>query len=312
MRKILVTAIGGNVGNGILKVLQDTEDIIYGCDVYDYPTGMDKVSECWKSKFAVSDNYIEDLLYQCLKRGITHVIPVNESEILKISKEKGMFEEHNIKVVINKNEIIESFLDKKATYDCLKNIDGIEVPKTYVYNEFIEDGSEYIIKLRHSCGSKFLKRVHTKEEFDKLCLKEDDYVIQEYLKEEKEEYTIGVFSNGKRIETIAFRRKLEHGYTSFIKLIEDKHLKELGKKIANNIGLKGCINIQLRKDKDRYKIFEINPRISGTVYFRHMLGFQDVLWWLNFIDGNEEYQFENKYHRAIGLRELTEKFVVLE
>ena len=43
MRRILVTAISGDVANGILKILQDTEDCVYGCDIYDYPVGMDRV-----------------------------------------------------------------------------------------------------------------------------------------------------------------------------------------------------------------------------------------------------------------------------
>jgi len=40
----------------------------------------------------------------------------------------------------------------------------------------------------------------------------------------------------------------------------------------------GAINVQLRmKDNEPY-IFEINPRFSSTVGFRHRMGFQDFLW----------------------------------
>ncbi|VVH65373.1 hypothetical protein BSPLISOX_1590, partial [uncultured Gammaproteobacteria bacterium] len=32
-------------------------------------------------------------------------------------------------------------------------------------------------------------------------------------------------------------------------------------------------------------VFEINPRISSTVGMRNLIGFQDVIWLINEIDG---------------------------
>jgi len=34
-------------------------------------------------------------------------------------------------------------------------------------------------------------------------------------------------------------------------------------------------------------IFEINPRFSSTVMFRHLLGFKDLIWSINEIAGKE-------------------------
>lgn len=81
-----------------------------------------------------------------------------------------------------------------------------------------------------------------------------------------------------------FKRKLENGYTSFVELIFGKVIKECAITIATATNLKGYINLQLRKYEDKNYIFEINPRKSGTVYFRHMLGFTDVIWWLDMLD----------------------------
>ena len=66
MRRILVTAISGDVANGILKILSETEDEIYGCDVNDYPVGMDKTKAYWKSDYAVSNCYVNNLLKKCI------------------------------------------------------------------------------------------------------------------------------------------------------------------------------------------------------------------------------------------------------
>ena len=312
MRKILVTAISGNVSNGILKILDNTEEKVYGCDINDYPVGMDKCEAYWKSKLAVDPSYIDDLLKKCDHCGITHLIPVNEKEIEVISNNIGRFEKNNIKVVMNDPYIVNTFLDKYQTVQCLKNIQDICVPQTYRYSDFIEDGKDYIVKLNHSCGSKFFKKVKSKDEINALNLKENEYVIQEYLENADEEYTVGVFSDGSKTFVITFKRKLEHGYTSFVELVKDIGIEKEARKIAEKIHLKGYMNIQLRKQNGKNYIFEINPRISGTVYFRYMLGFNDVMWWLDLLDGKFDCQYVCKYHRAIGMRELSEKFVLLD
>ena len=312
MRRILVTAISGNVSNGILKILKETDEQVFGCDIYDYPVGMDKVISYWKSDMAVNPSYIENLLKKCKEYGITHLIPVNEYEIRVINNNMEQFKNADIKVMMNEKFIVDTFLDKYKTYQYLKGIEGVHVPRTYRYDEFVEDGQEYIVKLNQSCGSKFFKKIKAKQELDALNLMKDEYVIQEYLENSEEEYTAGVFSDGERTFVISFRRKLEHGYTSFVELVHDETIEKEAKLIAKKVGLKGYMNIQLRKQNGNNYIFEINPRISGTVFFRHMLDFKDVLWWLDLMDGKCDFEYLCKHKTAIGMRELREKFVVLD
>ena len=44
--------------------------------------------------------------------------------------------------------------------------------------------------------------------------------------------------------------------------------------------LQGSINIQLRMTKNGPILFEINPRLSGTLVFRDKMGFHDLRWWI--------------------------------
>lgn len=310
MRNILVTAISGNVSNGILKCLQGNGDNLYGCDVYDYPVGMDKVITYWKSDFAVSEEYIPNLLEKCKEYKITHLIPVNEIEIEVISNHREEFEKCGVKLIINSKAIVDTFLDKETTVKRLQTIDGVDVPR--LFEEIPAEGNcQYIVKPRKSCGSKKIKVISSHEEWD-LFENKETYVLQEYIDAPEEEYTVGVFSSGVETSVIAFRRKLENGYTAFVEYVKDERIVSLSKEIAESINLRGYINIQLRKKDNKYYVFEINPRISGTVYFREMLGFSDVKWWLNLVDGVTDYSYREKYTKAIGMRELFEKYVILE
>ncbi len=312
MRKILVTAISGDVSNGILKVLQETGDEVYGCDINEYPVGMDKVLQYWKSDLAVSQRYIPNLLLKCRELGITHLVPVNEEEIKAVGAHAHLFRSAGIKVVMDHPHVLDIFFDKYRTYEYLNTLKGISVPDTYQYGDFQEDGKKYIVKLRKSCGSKFLETVKSKRELEQLGIDLKECVVQEYLEDAKEEYTVGVFSDGDNVAVIIFRRKLSHGYTSFVEMVQDEGIEREAKIIAKSLNLQGYINIQLRKKDGRNCIFEINPRISGTVVFRHQLGFSDVVWWLDMLDGMKMPEYQCRYGTAIGMRELHEKFVVLK
>lgn len=312
MRRIFVTAISGDISNGILKILNENKEEVYGCDIYKYPVGLDGVKKFWQIKPAKHSGYIGELLDICIENRITHLIPANEVELKVISQNRLKFEESGIKLLINSDEIITNFLDKYKTYDYLKGIKGITVPKTYSYDEFKEDGNKYVAKLRVSCGSKFLHIIQSKKDLEKLQCNMEDFIIQEYIGNESSEYTVGVFSNGDKIETIIFKRELKNGYSSLVELVRDIEIEEIAKKIAKSIKLRGYINIQLRKERDKNYIFEINPRISGTVRFRYLLGFQDVLWWLDLLDGTLELDYFCRVNKAIGVRELNEKFIYME
>ena len=94
-----------------------------------------------------------------------------------------------------------------------------------------------------------------------------------------QEYTCGVFrSAGGDIRTITFRRALKNGMTGSGSVEENKEIQDLLHQIADAFELVGSINVQCILTKDGPKVFEINPRFSSTVRFRHLLGFQDVLW----------------------------------
>lgn len=310
MRRILVTAISGDIGNGILKILREDENcILFGCDVNEIAVGMDMVEAFWQTKYAVEDGYVNDLLEKCRLYRITHLIPVNGREIEVIGKARKRFEELQIKLVIQEETLLEICLDKYKTAMFLSK-HGFDVPATYLdMDDIKETDGMFICKPRKSNGSKDIFVFQNGA--DLSGKKTDDCIFQEYIDSE-EEYTIGVFRNKEISNIIAFKRELKSGYSNKVELSEDRNLYELALRLALLFDLEGFFNIQLKKAEGQYFIFEINPRISGTVRFRHMLGFQDVLWWLDALDGKETETYTCAYHRAIGIRELNEKFLIME
>lgn len=310
MRKILVTAISGDIGNGILKILQTSKDcILYGCDVNDIAVGMDLVQEFWQCKYAVEDGYIQQLLEKCKLYGITHLIPVNEREIEVISEFRHLFEELHIKLLLQNANVLQICLDKYATAVFLKK-HGFDVPETYLaVDDILFDDKKYICKPRKSNGSKNIFVFQKKNDLVHQDMR--DCVFQEYI-DSVNEYTVGIFCYQDIVNIISFKRELKNGYSNKVELVNDEKIYAVAKRVAEVFSFDGYLNVQLKEKDGRYIIFEINPRISGTVRYRDMLGFHDVLWWLDILDDKQVPKYICSYSMAIGMRELNEKFLVLE
>lgn len=307
MRNILVTAISGDIGNGIVKILRDTDCRLYGSDINEIAVGMDNVDEFWTCKPASDKDYIQEMLEYCKKNQITHLIPVNEREIESISKNREVFENAGIKLIIQSQKVLDICLDKLETSRYLDGI-GLCVPRVIESREQIEANRTYIVKPRKSNGSKGLQ-ICPGSEIEETCFSETS-IIQEYI--EGDEYTVGIFKNREVVNSIVFKRKLKNGYSNYVELTKDTAIDEIINRIARELDFDGYINLQMRNMDGQYYIFEINPRISGTVRFRHLLGFEDVIWWLNCLDNIPTPRYECKYEKAVGVRELNEKYLIME
>ena len=112
--------------------------------------------------------------------------------------------------------------------------------------------------------------------------RKNNWMAQEYFDDKYDEYTCCVIKLDTFISTIILKRKLNNGITYYAEVIKNNKIQKAIKKIAEKINLNGSINIQLKIYKNKISIFEINPRLSSTVMMRHMLGFKDCVWWVEF------------------------------
>ena len=310
---ILVTGVGGDIGQSVIKCLKDTGyDIdIFGCDMDSYAAGR-KAVKCFFEVPQAKDNqkYLEFMQELVRDKAIDYILPTTETEIEFYDRHREYFK--NIKLFINNSFIVKTFLDKYETVNFLKN-NGLPYPKTYLIKDYNNELSfPLLLKRRRGYGGRGLIIINDAEELNLYNKKIKDAVIQEIVGTPNEEYTVGVFSTGKDIYSIAFKRCLGYGsLTKVAKLVDDDEIKDLAEQIAKASRLEGSLNIQLRKMGKCYVPFEINPRFSSTVYFRHYFGFQDVKWWLD-LKENKKIRFKLKHKKGVGVRTLTEVFFDLD
>lgn len=279
---ILVTGCGGDIGQSIGKILLKSKYTknLFGIDIsnknaaqFIYPNFLIGVP------FTHPD-YLQRLELFIDKHDIDLIIPIAEPEL-------RFFSEQNILKTIGKAKMItasalalEIGFDKFKTAEFLKK-ENLPFPETFLAKSLKRiHNFPVILKSKTGSGSKDIHKITSIEEFlfhTKNTI--DDYVVQEFISDEKGEFTCGVFrSSSKEIRTQIFKRELTSGYSGYGEVIENTNISNLLEKIAVKLDLVGSINIQLRIKENQPKVFEINPRFSSTVLFRHLLGFEDLIW----------------------------------
>jgi carbamoyl-phosphate synthase large subunit len=281
-KKILVTGAQGDIAQSICKIIRRTYKkniIIDGSDM---------------KKFGPSDYIFDKILYspsvntsqyklfiKKIVRKYDLIIPTTENEIKFFAYNNKIAD--SVPLLINKPQIIKIFLNKISTHNFLF-INRIFHPKFSVPLNLVKKYSgPFFLKTIYGYGNKNYKLIDNAYKFKKLdLLKKNQWMAQEFYNEKFEEYTCCVIKLDNFISSIILKRKLNKGITYYGEVIKNKKIENALRKVAEITKLEGSLNIQLKIFKKKISIFEINPRLSSTVMMRHMLGFKDCVWWIEY------------------------------
>ena len=277
---ILVTGCGGDIGQSIGKILKGNPlfEKVIGADISDEHAGKFIFDQMVKLPLCSSPDYLARLKDTISDFAIDVLLPISEHE-LRMFTEQGFEDEiFNIKLICANLRSREVGFDKLATIDFLKKA-NLPFPETFVIAEMSLGKLPLILKSRKGSGSKSIFILRDEEEFSFYQKKYPDFIAQELIADSPDEYTCGLFRlKSGDIRTIIFKRKLVDSYSGYGEVVENELISELLHSIAKGLDLKGSINVQLKIAHKGPCVFEINPRFSSTVKFRHMMGFEDLIW----------------------------------
>ena len=279
-RNVLITAIGGDIAQGIASILRLTfpDWCLTGIDVHTRHAGSIFVDEFHEGPRALDEGY-EESLKTIVKRGdIDLVIPTSEAELLFLVS-KGYRKIGGAHLLMPNQLAINIGADKLTTAQFLHSI-GLPTPWTFLAEEFEQKKQlPCIFKPRRGAGSKAVYLCESAEEVKFYRQRHADAIVQELLLDADQEVTCGVFRSGDgSIAVLQLLRTLTGGFTGWAQVIDDPSVLSQCTILANALHLRGSINVQLRITQDGPRIFEINPRFSSTVLMRHQMGFCDLVW----------------------------------
>jgi carbamoyl-phosphate synthase large subunit len=283
-KTVLVTGIGGNVGQGVLRNIKSMPfDInIIGTDIASFTAGNHLCDFTYQVPYSYSEDYIPTIQKIIEKENVQLIIPTTDYEIYYLSLHQDILK---TEVVASNAQTAKIYLDKYATYKHHEAL-GIPFSKSWLPSEFEYECNDIIVKPREGRGS---RGIHINPEKPKKF--SDDFVIQPLHKGIEITTAFYVKKDGCLHGLFTMERELTNGATSRSKTTKayDSQLEAIIKKMIQHKGLAGSINLQSIVDAEGKIIpFEVNCRISGTNSIRHNLGFQDVKYTIQEYVLNEE------------------------
>jgi carbamoyl-phosphate synthase large subunit len=287
---VFVTGAGSAVGQSIIKSLSLsklnikilTGDIsklcsgLYAREGYIIPEVEKKNSLKWFVNFF-------------RKKKIDVLFIGSEYEIEFFSKYKKLIENKSKTIVcVSDYDIIKIFNNKFSTIEFLKK-NKFYYPKTYnIKNENLTKDRiklkyPFFLKNIHGTSSKSVFLINSFKQLVDKSKSLKNPIIQEHLgriydaHNFHDEYTCSLFytKEGTVIGPFMSERILKHGTSWIVKSINNENLKKTILRISNKIKGVGSLNFQMKKHKNKFYIFEINPRFSGTTSVRAFFGFNE-------------------------------------
>ena len=286
MHRVLVTAVGGNIGQGVVKALRAgrRDYFIVGADMEPRSAGFSIVDRPAVTPGA-GDPALAAMLIDLIRAERLEAIFVcSPAELEFFSREQASLETATgVRVLVNPASVIRIGQDKYETAVFLAER-GFAGPETALASDraavdrVIERwGFPLIVKPRGGWTAVNVFRLDTREAIDAARVLVPDLVVQRYLPDAGEEFTAGVVGSAASgaFAWISLRRDLVQGTTYRTELAQDPAVGARMVALAQALGVEGTCNFQFRLVDGQPLVFEINPRFSGTSGIRYLYGFND-------------------------------------
>lgn len=276
MKTIVVTGVGGGVGQSVLKALQGAPYRIVGVDSEPLAVGLHVVEKAYLGLYANNPAFVDRLLEICSKESCDLLFAGHDVELLPLAEQKQRFQERGITTVVSSPNVIRICDDKLATHEFLSK-NGFPVPETWRLSDRMAFTGPVVLKpQRGGARSKNTYIVRSAEAFDlhRQLVDPENCIVQEYI--EGDEYTCGSISlDGTCVGVILMRRVLRDGDTYKAFAVKDAKLESQVRAIIESLKPFGACNVQLRVRAGVPYVFEINARCSGTTAARALAGFNE-------------------------------------
>lgn len=309
MRSVLVTGVGGGVGQSILKALQGSRYRTVGVDSEAVAAGLHAVPRAYKGLYAKDPRFVDRLMEICLAEGCGLIFPGHDAELIPLSMQADRLRAEGVIPIVSSERVVRMCDDKLATQEFLADL-GLPVLETRNLGEVTEFGGPVVLKPRRGgARSRATYVARSAKEFAayRQLVDPDNCVVQEYV--EGDEYTCGsVTLDGVCQGVIAMRRILRDGdtYKAFVE--HPSPLDSAVRTIVEALKPFGGCNVQLRVRNGKPYVFEINARCSGTTAARALAGFNEPKIVADFLfDGS----LPEPTIREIGILRYWKELVVL-
>lgn len=294
MTCVVITAIGGDVAQGVASTIRLAFPSwhLVGTDMGTRHGGALVVDQFVQAPAANDPEYVSWMAQLFDNVGAAYCIPMSEAELVVLAA-RGLDPLAGVPFVTAGAKALDVGADKLMTAQFLKDI-GLPSPWSLIGVESLKPQHfPCIYKPRSGSGSKAVFQCESFDEATFLVQRYPGGLFQELLLPDDAEITCAVFRNrAGRVAVLQLLRRLVGGATGWAQVVDHPQITADCTAIAEALNLQGSLNVQLRLTKDGPRVFEINARFSSTALMRHRMGFRDVAWTLEDLQGQSPDLFQ--------------------
>jgi len=135
---VAVTAVGGVVGQGIIKSLQDTEYEVIAIDAEELAAGLYAARKAHLGLYAKDKEFVNVIVEICKTENCKILFPGMDAELAPLSKHVSLLKANGIYPVVSRPDVINICDDKMLTSAFLKS-HGFPYPKTFDLREYANE-----------------------------------------------------------------------------------------------------------------------------------------------------------------------------
>lgn len=314
---ILITAISGNsYGAQVAKSLShlDINYNIFGVDASNshFLHPKIKLSAFKQVPLASDPNYINTIIELCKTFNIDYLIDGSEPEQQQLNLNRDKLIQNSIQWISNSENVLNICSNKILLSEFLSS-NGFYTPKIFKTLDSINN-NDFPLILKPYQGSGGSKHTYIVQSFDDIQaaltlskIAPSLFCIQQYVGSWEQEFTVGVMHSAKKqllgavtlhrnlsnplsvktsVSNMTLKKelgnalKISSGFSQGI-LMDHQEIQKQCIKIAQALESNCALNFQGRWIDEKFYIFEINPRFSGTSYFRAMHNMNEAHLWIN-------------------------------
>lgn len=278
--------------------------------------------------------YVDFLLSYCADNDINAIVSLFDIDLPVLAKNKNLFLEKGVKVIVSDFDFVSVCNDKWKTYKFIIN-NGFNAPKTFVNLPSVKEALDscelkfpLIIKPRWGMGSLGIFEADDVEELELFYKKTKSAILKSYLRYESaenidesiiiqekivgEEWGLDVFNDfdGNYLACVPKRKvAMRAGETDIAEVSTDAQLISLGKQISNITNHVGNLDVDFFIRDGVCYILEFNCRFGGQYPFSHVAGvdFPKAIVSMLYGEAPEEKCF--LYESCAGFKDLEVKKV---
>lgn len=287
MIPVVVTSVGGNVGQGVVKALRASRlpFRVIGVDMEPRSAGFAFVHHHYVVPQSGSPEFVAQMQEIQARHAAEAMFVCSAAEIGTLAAQRETLErELGMRILVNPERVVAIGCDKLRTVEFLAAA-GLPHPQTALATDAVgvealiaAHGWPVLLKPRGGASSRHVFVAETPAQIAAAQTFVPDLVVQQYLPDATHEYTAGTVSDaqGRVRAAVILRRDLLQGTTYRTELVEDSDLTVQVTQVVHALGAVGPCNVQFRLLGDTVVPFEINPRFSGTSGIRYLYGFNDA------------------------------------